>query len=56
MLGTSAASTFSGWSDTQVIVALAVSSLAWGILAVLYFRFAENRARQRGLIDWQTQY
>ncbi len=56
ILGTSAAPTFAAWSDTQVIGALVVSSLAWGVISVLYFRYAENRARQLGLIDWQTQY
>ena len=56
VLGVSAAPTFAAWSDTQVIGALVVSSLAWGLISVRYFRYAENRARQLGLIDWQTQY
>ena len=40
----------------QVVGALAVSTLAWGVIAVAYYRFAEDRARKLGLIDWQTQY
>jgi ABC-2 type transport system permease protein len=56
LLGSSAAPTFAAWNDMQVIAALAVSTLAWCVISVMYFRYAENRARQLGLLDWQTQY
>jgi len=56
ILGASAASTFAAWSNAQVVGSLAVSTLVWGVIAVAYFRFAEDRARKLGLIDWQTQY
>ena len=52
----SAAPTFAAWSDAQVVGALALSALAWAVIGVGYFRYAENRARALGLIDWQTQY
>jgi len=56
ILGPSIAPTFATWANAQVIAALAVSTLVWCILAVLFFRGAEARARKLGLLDWQTQY
>ena len=56
LLGATGGPTFAGWSDAQVVGALAVSTLMWGAISVAYFRYAENRARARGLLDWQTQY
>ena len=56
LLGARGGPTFAAWSDAQVVGALAVSMLVWGAISVAYFRYAENRARARGLLDWQTQY
>jgi len=56
LLGASAAPTFAAWSDGQVLLALIASSLAWSVISIAYFRYAEKRARALGLLDWQTQY
>ncbi|HET7087986.1 MAG TPA: hypothetical protein VFL17_05000 [Anaerolineae bacterium] len=56
LLGATGGPTFAAWSDAQVVGALLVSTLVWGAISVAYFRYAENRARERGLLDWQTQY
>ncbi|HEY4689116.1 MAG TPA: ABC transporter permease [Anaerolineae bacterium] len=56
MLHTSASPTFAAWGDALVIGALVISTLMWCAIAVTYYRYAENRARALGLLDWQTQY
>jgi len=55
-LGASGGPTFGAWSDAQIVGALAVSTLVWGVISVACFRYAEHRARALGLLDWQTQY
>jgi ABC-2 type transport system permease protein len=56
LLGVSAAPTFAAWSDVQLLGVLTLSTVVWGVISVLYFHHAEGRARQIGLLDWQTQY
>jgi hypothetical protein len=56
ILGESVASTFATWSDANVFIGLIVSTLVWGILSLSVFFWAERRARNLGLFDWETQY
>lgn len=56
LLGSGVAPTFAAWSDMQLLVALLACTSAWCAVSVVYFRYAERRARSLGLLDWQTQY
>ncbi len=58
LFGTTAAAfpTFAGWSTAQLLATLAVLSLLYGAFAVLFFQWAENHARQLGLLDQETRY
>lgn len=56
ILAESVASTFATWSDANVLVGLLVSTIVWGIISVSVFFWAERRARNLGLFDWETQY
>ncbi len=58
LLGSTAAAfpTFAQTSDLELLAILAGMTILYGVLAVLFFRWAENRARQRGLLDVQTQF
>jgi ABC-2 type transport system permease protein len=58
LLGTTAAAfpTFARTSDPELLAILAGMTILYGVLAVLFFQWAENHARQRGLLDVQTQF
>jgi ABC-2 type transport system permease protein len=58
LLGSTAAAfpTFATTTDLELLAILAGMTILYGVLAVLFFRWAENRARQRGLLDVQTQF
>ena len=48
--------TLQGLSNGQILGILVGLTLLFGILAVFVFRWAEHRARERGLIDMVTNY
>ncbi len=58
LLGSAAAAfpTFAGWSDAQLFGMLVGLTLLYGTVAVVFFRWAENRARRLGLLDQETQF
>ncbi|MCU0490304.1 MAG: ABC transporter permease [Chloroflexaceae bacterium] len=57
-LGPNAAAfpTFAAWSNGQLLAALTGLTLAFGLLAALAFRFFDRLARERGLIDAQSNF
>jgi ABC-2 type transport system permease protein len=48
--------TLAGFSDLQLFGILAGLTIAFSGLAFLVFRLCDHRARERGLIDWSTNY
>ena len=52
--GAAAFPTLAGYSDAHLFAVLVGMTVAYGIGAVLYFRWAENRARQLGLFDRES--
>ena len=48
--------TFAAFSNLQLLLILAVSSLVFGVLSAFIFRICDFRARERGLIDITTNY
>jgi len=58
LLGRGAAAflTLAGYSNGQLVGLLAGLTLLYGVGALLFFRWAENRARERGLLDQETHY
>ncbi len=57
LLGSGAAAfpTFAQMGDLELLAILAGMTILYGVVAALFFRWAENRARQRGLLDVETQ-
>ena len=58
LIGTVAESfpTFAAFSNLQLLLILAVSSLVFGALSLFAFKFCDFQARERGLIDITTNY
>lgn len=58
LIGTVADSfpTFAAFSNLQLLLILAASSLLFGALSLFAFKFCDFRARERGLIDITTNY
>jgi ABC-2 type transport system permease protein len=56
LLGTGAGELLSSLGDTQLILILAGSTVLLAVLSVWFYRWAENLAREKGLIDMQTMY
>jgi ABC-2 type transport system permease protein len=54
--GAAAFPTLAGYSNGQLVGLLAGLTLLYGVGALLFFRWAENRARERGLLDQETHY
>ena len=52
--GAAAFPTLAGYSDAHLFAVLVGMTVAYGVGAVLYFRWAENRARQLGLFDRES--
>ncbi len=52
----SAFPTLAGYSEAQLLGILAGMTALYGAAALLFFRWAEDRARQRGLFDVETQF
>lgn len=48
--------TFSALSDGQLLALLALMTLALGIISLVVFRWCERLARERGLIDYTSNY
>lgn len=48
--------TFTQLSDLQLFGILVAMTLAFGVLAVVVFRWCDHRAREKGLIDMVTNY
>ena len=48
--------TLQGLSDEQILGILVGLTLIFGVLAIYAFRWAEHRAKERGLIDMVTNY
>jgi ABC-2 type transport system permease protein len=48
--------TFMQLSDLQLFEILVAMTLAFGVLAVVVFRWCDHRAREKGLIDMVTNY
>ena len=44
------------YGDATLLLILAGSTLLLGALSIFFFRWAEGRAREKGLIDMQTHY
>ena len=48
--------TLSGLSSNQILAILVGLTLFFAVLSIFVFRWAEHRARERGLIDMVTNY
>jgi len=48
--------TLQGLSNEQILGILVGLTLVFGVLAIFVFRWAEHRAKERGLIDMVTNY
>jgi ABC-2 type transport system permease protein len=46
----------SGISDAQLILILVAVTLMSGMVSVVFFRWSEHQAREKGMIDMTTQY
>jgi len=42
--------------DVKLLLVLAGSTLVLAAVSSVFFRWAENKAREKGLIDMQTHY
>ena len=56
LLGTGAGELLSSLSDRVLLLILAGSTVILAVLSVGFYRWAENLAKERGLIDIQTMY
>jgi ABC-2 type transport system permease protein len=56
LLGDGAGQLLSSLSDRVLLLILAGSMVLLAVLSVGFYRWAENRAREKGLIDMQTMY
>ena len=48
--------TLAGWSNGQLFAILGAMTVAMGVISIFAFRACDRIARERGLIDWTTQY
>lgn len=56
LLGVGAGALLSSLSDGMILLILAGSMVLSAVASVAFYRWAENRAREKGLIDMQTMY
>jgi ABC-2 type transport system permease protein len=56
LLGTGASELLSSLAGRELILILIGSTVLLAMLSVLFYRWAENWAREKGLIDMQTMY
>lgn len=56
LLGKGASQVLAGISDWMLVAILAGSTILLVILSVHFFRWADHRAKEKGLIDMQTMY
>jgi len=56
LLGQGAGSLLATLSNDVLLLILAGSTLALGFISVAFYRWAEHRAKEKGLIDMQTMY
>jgi len=56
LLGDGAGQLLSSLSDRALLLILAGSMVLLAVLSIGFYRWAENRAREKGLIDMQTMY
>lgn len=58
LLGSGAAAfpALAGYSNSQLLSILTGLTVLYGLGALLFFRWAENRAREKGLLDQETHY
>lgn len=54
--GAAAFPTLAGYTNMQLLGILAGLTVLYGVAALLFFRWAENRAREKGLLDQETHY
>jgi ABC-2 type transport system permease protein len=45
-----------GFGDVELLLILGGATLVTGVVSVFFFRWSENRAREKGLIDMTTHY
>ena len=56
LLGAGAGELLSSLADRELLLILAGSMVLLAVLSVAFYRWAENLAREKGLIDMQTMY
>jgi hypothetical protein len=56
LLGNGAGELLSSLSNPVLLLALAGSMILLAVLSIGFYRWAENLAREKGLIDMQTMY
>jgi hypothetical protein len=56
LLGDGAGEVLSALSNPMLLLALAGSMVLLAMVSVGFYRWAENLAREKGLIDMQTMY
>ena len=56
LLGAGAGELLSSLADRELLLILAGSTILLAVLSVWFYRWAENLAREKGLIDMQTMY
>lgn len=56
LLGTGTGGLLSSLADRELLLILAGSMVLLAVLSVWFYRWAENLAREKGLIDMQTMY
>jgi len=56
LLGNGAGELLSSLTDQALLLILAGSMVLLAVLSIGFYRWAENRAREKGLIDMQTMY
>jgi len=56
LLGQGSSTLLASFTDEALWAILAGSTLALGVISVAFYRWAEHRAKEKGLIDMQTMY
>jgi ABC-2 type transport system permease protein len=56
LLGTGTGGLLSPLADRELLLILAGSMVLMAVLSLWFYRWAENVAREKGLIDMQTMY
>jgi ABC-2 type transport system permease protein len=56
LLGTGTGGPLSSLTDRELLLILAGSMVLMAVLSLWFYRWAENVAREKGLIDMQTMY